>query len=153
MLVHSGEIFACILLNRLITFLERNLPGCSTVDMLFVVRQVLEKCTQQNKDLYAIFIDLTKAYSTVNREALRAVQAEYSCPSKMKWLLQYDMTGQVLCSSDLLVAFTITNSMKLGCVLAPVLFSLFCTWMLSHTVQNMHEGAYIWMACYLISDT
>ena len=67
------------MLNRLIpTLAERNLPESqcgfrpnrSTVDMVFAVRQVQEKCMEQNINLYSVFIDLAKAFDTVNREAL-----------------------------------------------------------------------------------
>ena len=59
------------------------------------------------------------------------------------WLIQLlhdGMTGQVLCSSDQSAALTITNGMKQGCVLAPVLFNLFFMCMLAHAVQDMGEG-------------
>ncbi|XP_047490690.1 uncharacterized protein LOC125040189 [Penaeus chinensis] len=42
----------------------------STVGMVFAIRQIQEKCIEQNIGLYAVFIDLTKAFNTVNRDAL-----------------------------------------------------------------------------------
>ena len=75
----AGKILARVILNRLIVSVsEQNLPETqcgfrpnrSTVDMIFTVRQVQEKCLEQNMDLFAVFIDLTKAFNTVNREAL-----------------------------------------------------------------------------------
>ena len=55
----AGKIFARIILNRLIAVSEANLPeaqcgfrpGRGTVDMIFTVRQVQEKCLEQNLDL------------------------------------------------------------------------------------------------------
>ena len=74
----AGKIFARIILNRLIAISEANLPeaqcgfrpGRSTVDMIFTVRQVQEKCHEQNLDLYSVFIDLTKAFDTVLSQAV-----------------------------------------------------------------------------------
>ena len=75
----AGKILARVILNRLITNIsEENLqeahfgfrPNRSTTDMIFSVRQVQEKCIEQDMDLAALFIDLTKAFDTVNREAL-----------------------------------------------------------------------------------
>ena len=34
--------------------------------MIFAARQMQEKCQEQNKDLYMVFVDLTKAFDTVN---------------------------------------------------------------------------------------
>ena len=67
----AGKIFVRIILNRLIAVSTANLPeaqcgfrpGRSTVDMVFTVRQVQEKCLEQNLDLYSVFIDLTKAFT------------------------------------------------------------------------------------------
>ena len=38
----------------------------STIDMIFAVRQVQEKCREQNLDLYMVFVDLT----TISRDGL-----------------------------------------------------------------------------------
>ena len=39
-------------------------------DMIFTVRQIQEKCREQNMDLYKCFIDLKTVFDTVNRESL-----------------------------------------------------------------------------------
>ena len=49
--------------------------GCSTVDMIFIVRQVQQKCIEQNKALYSVLIDL-------NREAFWTVLKRDGCPKK-----------------------------------------------------------------------
>ena len=38
--------------------------------MSFMLRQILEKCREQNKVLYAALVDLTKAFDTVTRNGL-----------------------------------------------------------------------------------
>ena len=40
--------------------------GRSTIDMIFVARKLQEKCREQHQDLYLAFVDLTKAFDTVN---------------------------------------------------------------------------------------
>lgn len=44
---------------------ERN-----TTDMIFVAHLLQEKCREQHHDFYAAFVDLTKAFETVNRSLL-----------------------------------------------------------------------------------
>jgi hypothetical protein len=41
-----------------------------TIDMIFAVRQIQEKCREQNQNLYILFVDLTKAFDTISREGL-----------------------------------------------------------------------------------
>ena len=40
--------------------------GRSTIDMIFVARQLKEKCCEQHLDIYMAFVDLTKVFDTVN---------------------------------------------------------------------------------------
>ena len=48
-----------------------------TVDMIFMLRQIQEKCREQNIGLYAAFVDLTKAFDTVS---LWKILARLGCP-------------------------------------------------------------------------
>ena len=42
----------------------------ATIDMIFSLRQLQEKCREQGKPLYVAFIDLTKAFDLVSRDGL-----------------------------------------------------------------------------------
>jgi len=48
----------------------------------FHLRQLQEKCIEQHKDLFLIFIDLAKAFDTVNMEGLWAMVSKIGCPDK-----------------------------------------------------------------------
>ena len=150
----AGKIFARVILNRLITLSEQILPeaqcgfrpGRSTVDMIFAVRQIQEKCIEQNRPLYSVFIDLTKAFDTVNRHALWIILERSGCPPKFLKIIQLfhtDMSGQVLASGNITEEFKITNGVKQGCVLAPVLFNIVFTAMLTHACKDLGKGIYL----------
>ena len=73
------KVLARVMLQRLLTQVaETVLPesqcgfrrGRSTVDMMFVARLLQEKCREQHRNLYVAFIDLTKAFDTVNQDLL-----------------------------------------------------------------------------------
>uniref|UniRef100_K7E252 RNA-directed DNA polymerase n=1 Tax=Monodelphis domestica TaxID=13616 RepID=K7E252_MONDO len=151
----AGKILARIILNRLLSSVsEQNLPesqcgfrpDCSTIDMVFTVRQMQEKCLEQNLSLYIVFIDLTKAFDTVNREPLWVILSKLSCPAKSVKLIQLfhvDMTGEVLSGRETSNRFNISNGVKQGCVLDPVLFNLYFTQVLRHAVMDLDLGIYI----------
>ncbi|BHF70896.1 hypothetical protein SprV_0401394900 [Sparganum proliferum] len=72
----AGKIFARILLNRLNNHLEQGLlpeSQCGfrrhrgTTDTICAARQLQEKCQEMRTHLYSTFVDLTKAFDTVNR--------------------------------------------------------------------------------------
>ena len=41
-----------------------------TIDMIFMLMQIQEKCREQNMGLYAAFVGPTKAFDTVSRNGL-----------------------------------------------------------------------------------
>jgi len=53
---------------------------CSTVDMIFSLRQLQEKCREQEKPLYIAFIDLTKAFDLVSWDGLFNILLKIRCP-------------------------------------------------------------------------
>lgn len=89
------KIFAHTLLNRLVTVSQRNFAEMhcgfqsewNIADMIFAVRQVQEKCTEQSKTLYSVFIDPTKAFDTVNTQALWIILRHYRCSRKFTKLI------------------------------------------------------------------
>ena len=47
------------------------------MDMIFVARQLFEKSREHDESLFALFVDLRKAYDSVSREALWQVLKKY----------------------------------------------------------------------------
>jgi hypothetical protein len=41
--------------------------GRSTLEVIFLIRQLMDRCREQEKDMHMIFIDLEKAYDKVAR--------------------------------------------------------------------------------------
>ena len=75
----TGEILARVFLNRFSrTIAQENAPESRyglrfnrrTTDMIFVLRQIEEKCRELNVGLYAAFVDLIKAFDTVSRDVV-----------------------------------------------------------------------------------
>ncbi|KAI8493649.1 hypothetical protein Bbelb_285700 [Branchiostoma belcheri] len=133
----AGKVLARILLLRLInTVSEDVLPESqcgfrkdrSTTDMIFVARQIQEKCREQHQDLYMVFVDLTKAFDTVNRPLLWEVLRRFGCPPKYLAVLKSLHNGamvRVLGGGAKSDAFPVCTGVRQGCVIAPVIFNLF----------------------------
>ena len=98
--------------------------GRGTADMVFTVRQIQEKCREQNQDLYVVFVDLTKAFDTVNRDCLWHVLKKLGCPEKFVSVvksLHDGMEARDLDQGSFSATFSVPNGVKQGCVLAPTL--------------------------------
>ena len=147
----AGKILARIMLNRLTKcIVDRVLPesqcgfraGRGTIDMIFAVRQVLEKAREQNRDLYLMFVDLTKAFDSVNRDALWKVLSKCGCPPKFLKIVQQlhdDMHGSVTSGTEKTSRFAITTGVKQGCVLAPTLFCIYFACVLGVVVEQINH--------------
>ena len=149
----AGKILARLLLNRLNKHIyllglipESQCgfrPGRGTTDMLFALRQLQEKCKLHSVDLYLLFIDLTKAFDTVNRDGLWAMLAKIGCPELFIDLIRSfhdDMTVKVRDGGERSKPFKVTSGTKQGCVLAPTLFSIFFSLMLQYAFKNTTDG-------------
>jgi hypothetical protein len=44
--------------------------GRSTMETIFLIKQLMERCRKQKKDLHMVFIDLEKAYDKVTRNVM-----------------------------------------------------------------------------------
>ena len=89
------------------------------------------------------FIDLTKAFDSVNREALWACLARLGCPPKFVSItrqLHEGMKGCVLYDGDQSGSFNINTGVKQGCVIAPTLFSIFLAAFISLAAVDQAKG-------------
>lgn len=122
----AGKVLAKIMHNRLMEhILESGFwKSRSTTNMISVLRKLLEKSREQPKGLYKAFIDLSKAYATINREMLWKQKLH-------DWMQARVLTGELKSWS-----FKVDVEVKQGCVLAPVLFDV----LLSTITHLYHHG-------------
>jgi len=96
--------------------------------MILAARQIQEKCREQHQDLYMAFIDLTKAFDTVDRTSFWTILGKIGCPLKfvtMVRLLHDQMEASVLVDGQKSESFRVQTGVKQGCVIAPMLFSIY----------------------------
>ena len=132
----AGKLYANILVMRLQSLSEKHLPESQcgfrpsrgTTDMIFTLRQIQEKCREQNLPLYICFVDFRKAFDSVPRDMLWRVLGRYGCPGKFINIIKLfheGMEAQVMIGGELSDTFPVTNGVKQGCTVAPTLFALY----------------------------
>jgi len=93
-----------------------------------------------------VFIDLSKAFGTVNRQGLWQVLRKTGCPEKFIQVVRSfhdDMQGQVIDGGESSPLFDVTNGTKQGCVLAPLLFCILFSVMLLVAFKDGDKGVSI----------
>ena len=149
----AGKIVAKILLNRLNAHLDQagliRESQCGfrkdrgTMGLIFTARQLQEKCQEQNVDLYMTFVDLAKAFDTVSRDGLWKIMAKFVCPSRYITMVRQfhdGMQARVQNDGEYSEPFPVTNGVKQGCVMAPTLFSMMFSAMLTDAFQDVDAG-------------
>ena len=114
--------------------------------MILCLRQLQETCIEQDRPLYMVFVDFSKAFDTVGRTGLWQLLRKYGCPEKFTTMIEALHTGMMANVSvewEVSESFSVTNGVKQGCVLAPTLFSIFLSAMLDEAFLNMGDGVYI----------
>ena len=142
-----GKAFARVALARLQTLASRVYPesqcgfrsGRSTVDMIFSIRQLQEKCQEQQMPLHIAFIDLTKAFDLVSRSGLFKLLQKIGCPPHLLAIISSfheNMHSTVNYNGATSEAFKVSSGVKQGSVLALTLFGIFFSMLLQYAFMN-----------------
>ena len=114
--------------------------------MIFSARQLQEKCIEHRMRLFQVFIDLTKAFDTVNRRALWLILEKLGCPNKFVKILRLfhdDMQAWVNVGGKLSEQISVANGVKQGDIPASTLFSLYFAVAFQLAFEGCHDGIYL----------
>ena len=103
------------------------MPGRSTTDAVFALRQILEKHREKRRGMHVIFIDLEKAYDRVPRQEVWRCMREKGVPEKYVRLVMDMYEGartRVRSSVGLTGWITVRVGLHQGSSLSPYLFDL-----------------------------
>ena len=139
LVAHAGKILLKIIARRLSEYCKRVRilleeqsgfrPNRSTTDTIFVIRRLQELARKKIIPLYVCFIDLTKAYDSVDRILLWTILARFGVPQNMISVIRQFHDGMRACVrlDDRVCSrwIAVEQGLRQGCVLAPLLFNIF----------------------------
>ena len=150
---HAGKVLLKVVAKRLSAYCEAKgllpeeqcgfRPNRSTTDMMFVVRRLQEIGRKAGVSLFMCFIDLQRAYDTVDRTLLWQVLTRIGVPPQMMAVIRQFHDGMRACvrpddgvCSDW---FEVEQGLRQGCVLSPLLFNIFFAAVLTVVLQRFSE--------------
>ena len=150
---HAGKVLLYVVARRLSAYCEAKgllseeqcgfRPDRSTTDMMFVVRRLQEAGRKVRVSLHMCFIDLQKAYDTVDRTLLWQVLTRIGVPPQMIAVIRQFHDGMRACArpdhgvcSDW---FEVEKGLRQGCVLSLLLFNISFAAVLNVVLQRSSE--------------
>ena len=118
----AGKLFTCIIQDRLQLIAGDILPelqcgfrpGGGWVDMIYVVRQLVEKAIEHASNMHMVFVVLRKAYDSVPRAALWLVLQKLDLPPIMLGLIQSlhnDMEARIHVAGETTTTISVDNGL------------------------------------------
>ena len=83
--------------------------------MTLCLRQLQEKCIEQDQPLYMVFVDFSKAFDTLGRTGLWQLLRKYGSPEKFTTMIEALHTGvmaSVSIGGEVSESFSVTNGIK-----------------------------------------
>ena len=136
MLSIPGKVLSLILLERLQTIIDPQLlnsqcgfrKGQGTVDKIWVTRQLVERANEYQTPVSLGFMNLTKAYDSVDHSMLVAIMRHYRVTHQLPVIATDLYTGttcRVRASEGISEEFEVKTGVRQGCVLSPMLFNCY----------------------------
>lgn len=133
-----NKLFACLINKRLSNFLETNLilsdmqggfwPGRTTFTKIWTLVQLIEHTNTNHRNIHVAYIDLKKAYDSVEHWGLNKVLTDYGFSPQFIHLIMTMCTNN---TSQIITPYSLTQEIKITrgvchcCPLSPTLFILF----------------------------
>ena len=148
LLVATSKIFSRIILNRVQGHLDKQLleeqagfrSNRSTIDQIFILKMIMEKSRNNNKPLHMCFIDIMKAYDSVDRTLLWQVCRHYGLSDKiirMLQLLYKDTRAQVRINGELSDPFDINSGVQQGGIPSCILFNVLFDFIVRRVIEQV----------------
>ena len=106
-----------------------------TREGIFNLKMIVEKYIETQKDIYACFIDYSKAFDTVNHEKLIEClkttdidQSDIALIANLYW----EQDTKIRIGNDMSESLKIKRGVRQGCVLSPSLFNLYTEHIFRH---------------------
>ena len=146
-----GKVLSLILHEKLQAIIDPQLlesqcgfqKGCGTTDQIWVMRQIIERAVEYNAAAHLCFMDLTKAYNSVDRKAFVSILKSYKVPDHLIDIVKEMYTStwcQVKTAEASSEEFKVESGVRQGCVLSPLPVNCFMDKTLRGTLETTPGG-------------
>lgn len=117
--------------------------GLGTREALFSLSVLLQKCRDQQKDIYMCFIDYEKAFDRIDHTALFRILEEKGLDTNDLHLLKnlyQNQIATVRVADEETTEIPVQRGVRQGCVLSPLLFNIYSGSIFDKALQDVTSG-------------
>ena len=106
--------------------------GRNCTEQIFALRNIIEQCTEWQRQLYINFIDFEKAFDSVHRDSLWRILRAYGIPAHMVQLIKSFYSNYSCCMKGSNIWFEVRTGVRQGCVMSALLFNILIDWVMKN---------------------
>lgn len=148
---HASKILLQLIKQRIGSIVETHLSetqmgfrqgkGCR--DAISLIRILIDKHIEKDKDVFIKFIDYSKAFDNVSHIKLIEVLKAINVPNpdlRLITALYWGQEGKVQTSTGVSENFQITKGVRQGCIISPILFNAYAEQIVRKSIGNEENG-------------
>lgn len=143
-----SKIMAKIIEQRLTEAVDKKLrneqagfrKGRGCIDQIFALRNIIEQCTEWQRQIYINFIDFEKAFDSIHREGLWNILRLYGIPQHIVDLIKTFYANFKCRVGSSSLVFQVKTGVRQGCVMSALLFNIVIDWVMRRTTEDQTRG-------------
>ena len=143
-----SKIMARIILQRITNAIDMKIrkeqpgfrKGRGCADQIFALRNIIEQCTEWQRQLYINFVDFQKAFDSIHRDSLWRILRAYGIPQDIVLLIKSFYRNFTCKVGNSNIMFEVKTGVRQGCVMSALLFNLVIDWIMRRTTEDEQRG-------------
>ena len=154
-----SKILAKIILQRISSALDQKLrneqagfrKGRGCTDQIFALRNIIEQCTEWQRQLYINFIDFQKAFDSIHRDSLWKILKSYGIPDPIVQVIKSFYRNFTCSVGNSDISFEVQTGVRQGCVMSALLFNVAIDFVMRRATEDQPRGIR-WTPFYILED-
>ncbi|RUS86850.1 hypothetical protein EGW08_005387 [Elysia chlorotica] len=143
-----SKILSKIIIQRISKAVDQKLrneqagfrKGRGCCDQIFTLRNIIEQCTEWQRQLYINFVDLMKAFDSIHRDSLWRILCAYGIPEKIVLIIKSFYSNFRCRVGNSSTSFEVKTGVRQGCVMSALLFNITIDWVMIRTTEDKSRG-------------
>nr|KAG5700914.1 hypothetical protein BaRGS_012321 [Batillaria attramentaria] len=143
-----SKILAKVIIKRISEAVDQRLrkeqagfwKGRGCIDQIFTLRNIIEQCTEWQRQLYINFVDFEKAFDSIHRESLWRILRAYGIPQQIVLVIKSFYNNFKCRIGNRESSFRVKTGVRKGCSMSALLFNLTIDWVMRRTTADQSRG-------------